>query len=105
MSKPAEISGAKKQLREKIATIVTGLYVLSKPTFRKSVEIDDATYRKILAQLTSNKAAAHHVMTAGARLPSMQTTLLTKLGKLDKLPQGEQKALVAQLKSIHDSLR
>lgn len=104
-SKPAEISGAKKQTRERIAKVLTGLHVLSQPPLRKAIEMDDATYRKVLAQLTSNKAAAHHVITAGDRLPSMQSTMLDKLNKLDKLSPSEQQSFITQLQTIYSRLK
>ena len=101
---PSEIVKSKKSTREKIAQILTGLYVLTNPNFRKSLGVSDTDYQRITAQLHSNKAAAFHAITAGKRMPSVLATNKQNIDNFDKLPPAKQQAFIATLKQLYTSL-
>lgn len=98
------LTAVSKTKQNKIAEIVTGLYVLSKPNFRTALGIDDSTYAKITKQLYSNSAAANYVTTAGKRLPSKLQTFTKAITTFGKLQKTEQQQFLSQLKQIHDDI-
>lgn len=87
---PADIPKANRRVREKIAYIITGLYVISNPKFRQTLSITDDQYKQIVTQMHTNTTAANYLVTAGKRLPSMATTYIKQLERFDRLSSSEQ---------------
>lgn len=103
--RPDEISKLNKAKREKIASILTGLYVLSNPNFRKSLQVSDDDFTKIKNQLHSNGLAAHHTITAGKRMPSMLATMQKHIDGFGKLKPEDKQKFIGILEKIHTALK
>ena len=103
-STPEDVVKLNKTKREKIALVLTGLYVLGNPNFRKTLGISDQQYQKIVNQLYSNGAAANYVINAGKRMPSQLQTIKSKIDRFDKLSDADKQGFIATLKKIHDSI-
>ncbi len=104
-NKPTDIPKLNKKKREKIALILTGLYVLSNSNYRKSLKISDETYQKITSKLISNGAAVHHTITAGKHLPSMLQIIEKGLERFDRMPKVEQQSFIQSLEKTYNALK
>jgi hypothetical protein len=102
---PASVSDAKKQTIERVASILTGLYVLSNKNFRKTLKVSDEKFNQVIAGLSSTPGAAGYTIKAGSRLPSILKVHTDSLKKFSSMKPAEQQAYVDKLKTLYDTVK
>lgn len=101
LRRPRELSSLPKKKKTKIAHLLTGLFVLSKPSLRSLLGVSTNVHGKLVRQLSSNPHAAHHVVKAGSKLPSKVLKFEKWLDLADRLTDSDRDEFTKELHAIY----
>ncbi len=94
----------KKSALERIGTILTGLQVASTPRFRKTLNISDEAYQKLVSGLRTTPGAADYAVKIGSRLPSVRTEYVDGVSKFSKNAPEIQTEFLKKLETLQSSV-
>lgn len=98
------ITKLKKTALERIGTILTGLHVASIPRFRKTLNISDADYQKLVTGLRTTSGAADYAAKIGSRLPSVRTEHINGISGFSKSQPEIQTEYLKKLEQLQASV-
>lgn len=98
------ISKMKKKAVERVGTILTGLHVASIPRFRKTLNISDESYQKLVNGLRTTPGAADYAVKIGSRLPSVRTEHINGITGFGKAQPQVQADYIKKLEQLQASI-
>jgi hypothetical protein len=101
---PESIGKLNQKKIERIAQILTGLYVASNEKFRKTLKIPDSKFETVITGLKSTPGAATFTAEIGKRLPSMLSQHKEAIQSFSKMDQQQKEQYISKLETLYKTV-